>query len=64
MLHNLYCTLNTINQIKKEEVGETFYLFMVYLTTLSVAQIIWHRMIGLLMNWKGCGCGGNGRGLI
>jgi hypothetical protein len=31
----------------------TSYLFMVYLTTLSVTQTVIGSMIGFLMNWKG-----------
>jgi hypothetical protein len=34
---------------------ELINLFVVCLMTLSVSQTIQHRMIGWLMNWKGCG---------
>jgi hypothetical protein len=30
-----------------------FYLFVVSLTTLSVAQIMWRRVMGCIMKWKG-----------
>jgi hypothetical protein len=29
------------------------YLFMIYLTKLSVAQTVFRLMIGSLMNWEG-----------
>jgi hypothetical protein len=38
--------INKLNYLTSENVSPLIYLFAAYLTTLPIAQKIWHQMVG------------------